>query len=150
MGSKKVVSMKAEVCECQSCFATNIVRWTLGFVFVYYSITKLFFGAAPPVDAIITFMPADISLFLMGMFEFVLGTLLILGIFTRVAAWIAVGFFGVLFASVIYLHISGVYPDLWFIANMAKDVALTASALAVALLGAPCWSIDAYIKKKCM
>lgn len=141
--------MKNQLCECQSCFATNIVRWTLGFVFIYYSIMKLFFGSAPPVDAIITFMPADITLFLLGMFEFVLGVLLVLGIFTRVAGWIAVVFFAVLFGSVIYLQVSGIYPDLWFIANLAKDVALTGTALAVAVLGAPCWSVDAYIRKKC-
>jgi len=149
MASKKVVSMKNQLCTCQSCFATNVVRWTLGFVFIYYSIIKLFFGSAPPVDAIITFMPVDISLFLFGMFEFIVGTLLILGIFTRVAGWLAAGFFVVLLGSVIYLQVSGIYPDLWFIANLAKDVALTGAAVSVAILGAPCLSVDAYIKKKC-
>ena len=141
--------MDKNVCETSSCHSTCILRVGLGFVFVYYSIMKLFFGMAPPVDKIITFMPADVSLFLLGMFEFVIGTMLVLGLFTRVAGWKAAGLIVVFFASAAYLHFSGIMPDLWFTAGMAKDVALLAAAVAIGMQGAPCCSIDAWIKKKC-
>ncbi|MEK6867621.1 MAG: DoxX family protein [Nanoarchaeota archaeon] len=147
--AKEMVTMEKNVCETTSCHATCITRVTLGFVFVYFSIMKLFFGAAPPVDKIITFMPADVSLFLMGLLEFMIGTLLILGLFTRVAGWAAAGLFAVFFASAVYLQISGILPGLWSAAGMAKDVALLGAAVAVGIQGAPCCSIDAWIKKKC-
>lgn len=141
--------MGKNVCETSSCHSTCILRLGLGFVFVYYSIMKLFFGMAPPVDKIITFMPADVSLFLLGMLEFILGTLLVLGLFSRVAGWLTAVLIGVFFASAIYLQVSGIMPDLWFTAGMAKDVALLAAAVAVGMQGAPCCSIDAWIKKRC-
>src|SRR3990167_2509985 len=107
---KQNVRMKTmaekNVCETASCHSTCILRVTLGFVFVYYGIMKLFFGMAPPVEKIITFMPTDVTLFLMGMFEFLLGVLLVFGLFTRVAGWATTGFMVVLFASAGYLHIS--------------------------------------------
>ena len=146
--AKGMRTMEKNVCESVSCHATCILRVTLGFVFVYYGIMKLFFGLAPPVDKIITFMPVEVSLFLMGMFEFVVGTLLVLGLFSRVAGWITAGLFVVLFASAAYLHLSGILPDLWFIAGMAKDVGLLGAAIAVGLQGAPCCSIDVWMKKK--
>ena len=150
---KQNVGMKTmaekNVCETASCHSTCILRVTLGFVFVYYGIMKLFFGMAPPVEKIITFMPTDVSLFLMGMFEFLLGVLLVFGLFTRVAGWATTGFMVVLFASAGYLHISGILPDLWFTAGMAKDVAILGAAIAVGMQGAPCCSIDAWIKKRC-
>ncbi len=151
--AKKQVRMRTmaekNVCETASCHSTCILRVTLGFVFVYYGIMKLFFGMAPPVEKIITFIPTDVSLFLMGMFEFLLGVLLVKGLFTRIAGWAAAGFMVVLFASATYLHISGILPDLWFTAGMAKDVAILGAAVAVGMQGAPCCSIDAWIKKRC-
>lgn len=137
------------VCETASCHSTCILRVTLGFVFVYYGIMKLFFGMAPPVEKVITFIPIDVSLFLMGMFEFLLGVLLVKGLFTRVAGWTAAGFMIVLFAAAGYLHVSGILPGLWFTAGMAKDVAILGAAVAVGMQGAPCCSIDAWIKKRC-
>ena len=149
VAKKEMVTMEKNVCETKSCHATCITRVTLGFVFVYFSIMKLFFGAAPPVDKIITFMPTDVSLFLMGLLEFVIGTLLVLGLFTRVAGWAAAGLFAVFFASAVYLQVSGILPGLWSAAGMAKDVALLGASVTVGLQGAPCCSIDAWIKRKC-
>lgn len=137
------------VCEAVSCHSTCILRLGLGFVFVYYSIMKLFFGMAPPVDKIITFMPTDVSLFLLGMLEFTLGVLLLLGLFTRVAGWATAGLIGVFFVSAVYLHFSGILPGLWAMAGMAKDVALLTAAVAVGMQGAPCCSIDVWIRKRC-
>lgn len=137
------------VCEAASCHSTCILRVTLGFVFVYYGIMKLFFGMAPPIEKIITFMPTDVSLFLMGMVEFLLGVLLVFGLFTRVAGWATAGFMVLLFAAAAYLHLSGILPDLWFTAGMAKDVAILGAAVAVGMQGAPCCSLDVWIKKRC-
>ena len=140
--------MKESVCEGCSCHATCILRVTLGFVFVYYATMKLFFGMAPPVDLIVTFLPADVSIFLIGMVEFVLGTLLVLGLFTRTAAWLTAGLLLAFFGSATYLHISGLLPGLWSTAGLAKDVALLGAAVSLGLQGAPCCSLDAWIKKK--
>ncbi len=141
-------AMEKNICKTVSCHSTCILRITLGFVFVYYGIMKLFFGMAPPVDKIITFMPVDVTLFLMGMLEFILGTLLVVGLLTRVAGWLTAGFLAVLFISAAYLHLSGILPNLWFTAGMAKDVALLGAAVAVGMQGAPCCSIDVFMKKK--
>ncbi len=139
---------KKTVCDGLACHATCVLRVALGFVFVYYATMKLFFGMAPPLDLIVTFLPADMSLFLMGMVEFVLGTLLVLGLFTRTAAWLTVVFFAALFSSAIYLHFSGILPGLWNTAGLAKDVGLLGAAIAIGLQGAPCCSLDAWVKKK--
>lgn len=138
------------VCDLGNCHATCILRVALGFVFVYYSIMILFFGMALPVDIneLITFIPADVGLFCIGMIEFIIGTLLVVGLFTRIAGWTAGAFFVVLFGTTAYLHFSGIFPDLWFYANLAKDVGLLGAAVAIGLNGAPCCSIDAFIKKK--
>jgi uncharacterized membrane protein YphA (DoxX/SURF4 family) len=143
-----MVKIKGDICEGLACHATCILRMTLGFVLVYYATMKLFFGAAPPVDLIVTFLPTDVSLFLMGMLEFVLGTLLLMGLFTRTAAWLTAVFFVVLFGSALYLHVSGILPDLWYTAFLAKDVALLGAAVSLGLQGAPCCSLDAWIRKK--
>lgn len=139
---------KKAVCEGFACHATCILRVTLGFVFVYYGIMKLFFGMAPPVDLIVTFLPTDVSIFLMGMLEFVLGTLLLFGLFTRTAAWLTAVFFVVFFGSAAYLHVSGILPGLWNTAGLAKDVGLLGAAVSLGLQGAPCCSLDAWITKK--
>lgn len=140
--------MKGDVCEGLACHATCVLRVTLGFVFVYYATMKLFFGMTPPVDLIITFLPTDINIFLMGMLEFVLGTLLVVGLFTRTAAWLTAGLLLAFFGSALYLHVSGILPDLWNTAGLAKDVALLGAAVSLALQGAPCCSLDAWIRRK--
>lgn len=136
------------ICETTSCHSTCILRLGLGFVFVYFSVMKLFFGAAPPVDKIITFMPVDVSLFLLGLLEFVIGVLLVFGLWTRVAGWAAAVFIAVLFVSLVYLQFSGIMPGLWSAAYMAKDVALLTAGIAVGIQGAPCCSIDVWMKRK--
>ena len=59
------------------------------------------------------------------------------------------GMFAVFFASAVYLQVSGILPGLWSAAGMAKDVALLGASVTVGLQGAPCCSIDAWIKRKC-
>ncbi len=145
---KKMVCMEKNLCETVSCHSTCVLRLGLGFVFVYYGIMKLFFGMAPPVDKIVTFMPADVSLFLLGLLEFTFGTLLVLGLFTRIAGWLTAGLLCVFLVSAVYLHFSGILPNLWNVAGMAKDVGLLGASVAVGLQGSLCCSLDAWIKKK--
>jgi uncharacterized membrane protein YphA (DoxX/SURF4 family) len=143
-GGKNMASQKS----CSPCPSTCILRVTLGFVFLYASITKLFFGAAPPVDLIITFMPADISLFLLGLVEFAVGVMLILGLFTRVAGWMAVSLFGVFMLSAIYLSVSGSVEGIWNGAMLFKDIGLIGASIAIALQGSQCCSLDTWIAKR--
>ncbi len=132
----------------KKCPSMCILRVTLGFVFLYAAITKLFFGSAPPVDMIITFLPADVTLFFLGLAEFFVGVLLLIGLFTRVAGWLAASLFGIFFISAIYLHVSAVIPNLWNAAMLFKDVGLIGAAIALGMHGSHCCSIDALIRKR--
>ncbi|PIN80798.1 hypothetical protein COV16_00310 [Candidatus Woesearchaeota archaeon CG10_big_fil_rev_8_21_14_0_10_34_8] len=143
----KMKVKKMAVCE-SKCPSMCILRVTVAFVFLYAGVMKLFFGAAPPVDMILTFMPADVSLFLLGMLEFVLGTLLLFGLFTRVTAWVSASLVAVFFLVAAYLHTSGLMTGLWNSAWMWKDLPLLGGSIAIALQGSPCCSIDSWIKKK--
>jgi uncharacterized membrane protein YphA (DoxX/SURF4 family) len=142
------MAKKATEKLCKPCPSMCILRVTLGFVFVYAAVMKLFFGAAPPVDAIVTFMPVDVSLFLLGLLEFVVGALLVVGLFTRVAAWVATSLFAIFMLSAIYLHVSGAMPGIWNTAMLFKDVALIGAAVALGIQGSKCCSLDTWIKKK--
>ena len=117
------------------------MRVLAGFVFLWAGIGKLFMGAAPPVDQIITFMPANVSLFILGLLEFVLGTLLILGLLTRIAGGAATALY------VIFI-IVGLTLGMFNTAMLWKDLGLAGMTFALTIFGAHTYSLDAWLKKK--
>ncbi len=116
-----------------------VLRITLGVVFLYAAILKLFFNAAPPIEKIVFFLPKETTLALLGIVEFVVGVLLILGLLTRAAAVVA----GLLLAGFI---ISSFALGIFMAQFMIKDVVLLAAAIHLIMHSLP-FGIDAWINR---
>lgn len=116
------------------------LRLSLGVVFIFSAVLKLFFDVAPPIEKIIFFMPKETSVALLGIVEFVVGALLIVGLLTRAAAVVA-GFLLVGFIM------SSVALGIFLSQFMVKDFVLLAAAIHVLMHGAPTFSIDALIHR---
>ena len=110
-----------------------IMRVGLGIVFLNSGIGKLFLNVKVPVDKIITFLPADTTLLIMGLLEFVLGVLFVLGLFTKLTGKVA----AVLLLAII---LSGVYLQMFNV--ILKDIVLFAVALYLAKEGSKKLSLD--------
>lgn len=121
--------------------AALAIRLSLGLIFLISGIGKLFLGMSPPLDKILFFIPLNISTYLLGLLEFVVGIMLLAGLFTRIAAWVAAGLL------IIFL-ISGAALGIFMQAGLLKDVGLLAAALSSALVGCPRWGIDHVFKKR--
>ena len=112
-----------------------LVRITLGIIFIITGLGKLFFGAKPPIEQIITFLPAETSILILGIIELAVGLLLFLGLFTKFAGWIS---------ALLYLSfvLGGLFLGLFMQSMLIKDVALLAASLEIAWTGARMWGID--------
>lgn len=117
-----------------------LMRLTLGSVFIFAGVLKLFFDVAPPIEKIIFFMPKETSVALLGILEFVVGALLLIGLLTRaasvVAALLLVGFV-----------LSSVALGVFVTQFMIKDLVLLAAALHFAAHGASAFSADNLIHR---
>ena len=121
--------------------ANFILRIVLGVLFLVPGLMKIlaFFGvlsyAYPPINKIIPFIPLSTAGLLLGIVEFAVGALLVIGLYTRFAAWVA----AILFAVFI---LSGIYLGLFMKAGLFKDVGLLAAALMLATEGCRKWGLD--------
>lgn len=111
------------------------LRIALGIIFLISGIGKLFLGMAPPLDKILFFIPLNVSAYLLGLLEFIVGVLLLLGLLTRIAAWISA-------ALLVIFLISGAALGIFAQAGLLKDVGLLAAAVCLALFGHGCWGLD--------
>ncbi|MEK6812715.1 MAG: DoxX family membrane protein, partial [Nanoarchaeota archaeon] len=122
-------------------FANFLLRVVLGIVFAYAGAMKIlhFFNLVPyvypPLDKILTFLPLNTSGLLLGILEFIIGILLILGLWTRVAAS------GATILFIIFI-ISGAVLGLFMQAMLFKDVIMAAAALLLATEGCRQWGLD--------
>ena len=128
-----------------------LLRILLGFVFLFTGIGKLFLGMMP-VDMIsgilngmgMSFIPAITFGYALGIIELVLGFMLILGLFTRIAGWVA----AVLLLSFI-IGVSLILGDgIAGKAMMLKDLGLLGGALALAFQGSSFMSLDKMLWKE--
>lgn len=119
-------------------WAEFLMRITLGGIFLNAGIGKLFFDSRPPVEQIITFLPADTTLIILGLVETVLGFLVLIGLFTKMSA----KFTAILMLIII---LSGVY--LGRATTMYKDVGLLAIAWHLVKVGSDRWSLDNFFKR---
>lgn len=101
-------------------------------ILAYFNVIEY---ALPPINKIIPFLPLNTLGLLLGIVELIIGVLLIIGFYTRFAAWSA----AVLFAVFI---LSGVYLGLFMKAGLFKDVGLFAGALMLATEGCRLWGLD--------
>jgi uncharacterized membrane protein YphA (DoxX/SURF4 family) len=112
-----------------------LVRVTLGLVFLWAGIGKLFLNARPPLDQLITFLPLNTSLLILGILEVAVGLMLVIGLFTRIAGWVA----AVLFVAFV---VGGSLIGIFTQAFLLKDVALLAASLELAWTGSRMWGLD--------
>lgn len=112
-----------------------LIRLTLGLVFLWAGIGKLFLNARPPIDQIITFIPLNTSLLILGIIEVIIGLLLVIGLFTRIAAWASA-------VLLLLFVIGGIVLGLFIDAFLLKDIALLAVALELAWTGSRMWGLD--------
>ena len=120
-------------------YAPIVLRISLSLVFLWFGFTSIF-----NYEVLVGYLPEfvyslGISLqsimLLNGIFEIVFGTLLIIGLFTRVVAF------------VLFLHILSIMFSLGYNDVAIRDFGLAFATLAVFLNGADKWSLDRKLKR---
>ncbi|MDP4012300.1 MAG: DoxX family protein [Candidatus Nanoarchaeia archaeon] len=119
-------------------WAELLMRIALGGIFLNAGIGKLFFDSRPPVEQIITFLPADTTLIILGLVEFILGSLVLVGLFTKTSAKLTA-------VLMLIIIISGVY--LGMLKVIAKDFVLLAAAWHLSKVGSDKWSLDKFFNR---
>jgi putative oxidoreductase len=121
--------------------ALSIFRIVFGLLFAMHGSQKLFdWPIAAPMPIGVGAWPAWWA----GIIELVCGLLIALGLFTRIAAFIAAGEMAVAYFWMSWPPLEGEPASFWPIANNGEPAVLFCFAfLALAGLGAGAWSIDA-------
>ena len=101
---------------------------------------KLTGKLAPPIDKIITFLPVETSILLFGLVETVVGLLIVLGLWTRIAAWLG----AILMVAILW---SGIYLGLFWQLNLIKDIPILIIFVALGLMEEREWSMDALLSQ---
>ena len=121
-------------------YAPIVLRISLSLVFLWFGFTSVF-----NYETLVGYLPEfayslEISLqsimLLNGIFEIVLGILLIIGLFTRVVAFI------------LFLHTLGIMFSLGYNAVAVRDFGLALATFSVFLHGADKWCFDKKLKNK--
>lgn len=115
-----------------------IMRIGLGIVFLNSGVGKLFLNVRPPVDKIITFLPADTSLLLLGLIELVIGILFVLGLFTKFTGRVSALFLLIIILSGLYLNMYSV---------ILKDIVLLAAAWHLSKIKTTKYALDSFFGK---
>src|SRR3989338_984844 len=93
-------------------WAELLMRLGLGAVFLNAGIGKLFLNVRPPIDKILTFIPADTSILLLGLLEFVIGVLFLLGLFSKFTGKVAAILLVIIILSGFYIGMGPLYKDI--------------------------------------
>ena len=116
-------------------WANLLLRISLGLIFLFSGTMKVFFYARVPVEKILPFFGPDYGSIALGVLEMIIGLLLVIGLFTKYAAFVAV----VLFAIFI---VSGLILGMFMQAGLIKDVVLLFAALMLCADGARKFALD--------
>jgi putative oxidoreductase len=121
--------------------ALSIFRIVFGLLFAMHGSQKLFdWPIAAPMPIEVGAWPAWWA----GIIELVCGLLIALGLFTRIAAFIAAGEMAVAYFWMSWPPLEGEPASFWPIANKGELAVLYCFGfLALAALGAGAWSVDA-------
>jgi putative oxidoreductase len=121
--------------------ALSIFRIVFGLLFAMHGSQKLFdWPIAAPMPIEVGAWPAWWA----GLIELVCGLLIALGLFTRIAAFIASGEMAVAYFWMSWPPLEGEPASFWPIANKGEPAVMYCFAfLALAGLGAGAWSVDA-------
>lgn len=111
-----------------------LLRISMSLVFLYFGLSQLwqpfrFVGWLPPEASLIPLAPTTLILF-NGVLEVALGLLLLLGVYTRIAA------------LVLGLHLVAIAVTMGFTETAVRDMGLAFATLSVALSGSDGWSLD--------
>ena len=121
-------------------YAPIVLRISLSLVFLWFGLTGVFnteqFIGYVPEFAYSLPISVESIVILNGIFEIVLGTLLIIGLFTRIVAFI------LFLHTLIIMFLLG-YNDI-----AVRDFGLAFATLAIFLNGADKWCLDRRLKKK--
>ena len=121
-------------------YSPIILRISLSFVFLWFGLTGVFntneFIGYVPEFAYNLPISLESIVILNGIFEIVLGTLLITGLFTRVVAFI------------LFLHTLGIMFSLGYNDVAVRDFGIALATLAIAFNGADNWSLDRKLRNK--
>ena len=121
-------------------YAPIVLRISLGLVFLWFGFTNIFNH-----ESLVGYLPEfvyslGISLqsimLLNGIFEIVFGTLLIIGLFTRVVAFI------------LFLHVLSIMFSLGYNDVAIRDFGLAFASLSISLHGADKWCLDKKLKSR--
>lgn len=121
-------------------YSSLILRFGLGSTFLYFGVYEKLINPDLTIAVIENSgiaVPFSIGLFvfLFGLLEVIIGSALVLGYFTRVAAIISA------------VMITGIIFQLGYLA-VPRDPALVAMALSLIITGSPILSLDNYFKKR--
>lgn len=117
-----------------------LLRLVSGGFFILFGWMKLSGQAVPPIDKIFAFIPLDISVFLLGSIELVLGFLILIGMWTQISAWLSA-------VLVLLVLMSGAYLGLFMELALMKDISLLVIFVALGLLEPEEWSVDGHIDR---
>lgn len=118
-----------------------LLRFITGTFFILFGSMKFVGLLTPPIDKIIVAIPLEISVFLMGVLETVLGIMLVLGIFTRASAWIGAVLMVVIIGSGTSL---GLFWQLYLI----KDIPFLIILIVLGITEPGVLSIDSWMQGK--
>ncbi|HKW88307.1 MAG TPA: DoxX family protein [Candidatus Acidoferrales bacterium] len=123
-------------------FALLFLRLGLGIIFIYHGFPKLFSHMSEAVTAFPHMGFPSYFAYIAGIVEFFGGSLLIAGLFTRIAALLIAGEMAVAILKV-HLPQGGILA----VSNYQLPLALAVSAFALVALGAGAFSLDRLIFK---
>lgn len=114
--------------------APAVARIALALVFLYFGFSQLrdpvsFVGWLPAEASLIP-VPAPLLIILNGAFEVLFGTLLLLGIYTRLSA------------ALLGLHLLGIALSMGFTQTAVRDYGLALATIAIALAGPDRYCVD--------
>ena len=117
-----------------------LLRIGLGEVFLWFGVDKFFHPFPwsqyiPPWFTSLLPMKAFTFIYLMGVFESIVGLLVLLGLFTRLASVLSA------------LLLLGIIGSLGYNEIMVRDAGLFFLALGISMLGAGEWSLDQKMRK---
>jgi cysteine-rich repeat protein len=123
---------------CQE-FAPIVLRVTMGFVFAWFGVSQLqnpnrWIGYLPEFAKELFISPANIIV-MNGIYDTLLGLVLVLGIFTRFIAFVSA------------VHLLIITIDIGYTATGVRDFGLTFALFVTFLLGPDKWSLDTVFAK---
>ena len=121
-------------------YTPAILRWGISLVFLWFGFNQLTDASVWTIflPSFASSLPFSLETLIMinGTFEIIFGILLIIGLFTRIVAFI------------LAIHLAGISYTLGFNAIGIRDFGLTIATLSIALNGPDRFSLDAKLKNK--